>query len=257
MRLKRALKKVPTLMGHDLKKRYWSKNALPGILKDAAAVLMYLFVFSLCFDVPAITGKNYALWLFAGLVPWLAFRDGFTGAAGAMGEYGRVLTNAGISPPIAIFARALSALVVYLIPFVALIIWTALDGGLSASAPMAVYFLFCAVLTAFAQGLFAGALGLLLPAASDGYALGMFVAFWMAPVAWPIEALPEIWRRMVHMNPLYYVVGGMRQSLFGGTSVLTLPIAVWFYSVTVLTLVAGLLILKRLRLQLPQLISWR
>src|SRR6476619_6226128 len=82
---------LTTLVRRDLEARY--KGSILGnlwpLLNQLSQLLIYTYVFSIVLRVRMpLQGLPhniaYGLWLFAGLLPWIAFSTGLTQAAGAV-----------------------------------------------------------------------------------------------------------------------------------------------------------------------------
>ncbi|MBE7386043.1 MAG: ABC transporter permease [Leptolyngbya sp. SIO1E4] len=84
---------LKTLVQRDMEARY--KGSIIGnlwpLLNQLAQLLIYTYVFAIVLRVklslrgmPADNSFVFGLWLFAGLLPWIAFSSGLTQAAGAV-----------------------------------------------------------------------------------------------------------------------------------------------------------------------------
>ncbi|NEP81068.1 MAG: ABC transporter permease, partial [Okeania sp. SIO3B3] len=82
-----------TLVRRDLEARY--KGSMLGnlwpLLNQLSQLLIYTYVFSIILKVklnleglPEDSKVTFGLWLFAGLIPWLAFTNGLTQASGCV-----------------------------------------------------------------------------------------------------------------------------------------------------------------------------
>ncbi len=82
-----------TLVQREMESRY--KGSILGnlwpLLNQLALLLIYIYVFAIVLRVkvdiqavPSDGSLSFGLWLFAGLIPWLAFNSGLTQAAGAV-----------------------------------------------------------------------------------------------------------------------------------------------------------------------------
>lgn len=83
---------LKTLVQRDLEARYQGSvlGNLWSLLNQVAQLLVYTYLFSIVLQVKlSLKGLptnsfTFGLWLFAGLVPWLAFTSGFLQASGAV-----------------------------------------------------------------------------------------------------------------------------------------------------------------------------
>jgi len=72
--------------------------------------------------------------------------------------------------------------------------------------------------------------------------------YWLTPVFWSLKMIPERYHFLVKLNPVYYITEGYRRSFiykewFWQHQTQT----IYFWGVTILTLLLGLFVFSRLR----------
>ena len=81
------------------------------------------------------------------------------------------------------------------------------------------------------------------------------VGMWATPILWDIKILPEPYRSLFALNPMHYVVQGYRDSfLYAVPFTERLAEAGIFWATTVVFLMLGVFVFKRLRPQFPDLV---
>ncbi len=201
-----------TLVRRDLEARY--KGSVLGnlwpLLNQLSQLLIYTYVFSVVLNVklnlkglPA-NDATFGLWLFAGLLPWIAFTGGLTQAAGS------VLAQPNLVKKV-VFPLALLPLVPILSTFIesafglmALIVLVAFSSGTlhSTLALLPLVWLPQLLLTA---GLGYLAAGFTVFLRDIPQTLGMILNFWfyLTPIVYPASIIPEQFRGWVFwLNPL-------------------------------------------------------
>ena len=223
----------------DVKVRY--KQTLLGAAWAVIQPFMTMVAFTLFFGMlgrlPS-EGLPYPVFYFAALVPWTYFANAMTQATQTMVENQRVITKVYFPRLVLPLSAVLSGLDDFGIAFVVLLgimLWYGVVPGVAAlTLPL---FLFLAVLTAFAVGLWLSALNARYR--DVRYTVPFLVQFWLfaSPVAYPSSLVPERWRWLYGLNPMAGVIDGFRWALTGrGAPSPTLLLA---STLAVLLLLAG------------------
>lgn len=221
-----------------------------SVIHPLMMIFTYYFIFSYVFGmkVKADYGTtSYALWLVGGLVPWFFFSETVIRSAGALQENRTLVTKTLFPSEIIPICLLVSGIINHVIGLVILLIFAvAITGGISPFFPfVAVYF----VLMSFMVLGFSWALSSLNVFVRDvGQIVGIALNLWFyyTPIFYPISIIPEKYRIILKMNPMYYVVEGYRSSLISGgwpDSFHILYLAVFSMSV----FVAGGLLYKKLK----------
>ncbi len=202
-----------TLVRRDLEARY--KGSVLGnlwpLLNQLSQLLIYTYVFSTVLKVKLTTLKGlpandftFGLWLFAGLLPWIAFMGGLTQSAGS------VLGQPNLVKKV-VFPLALLPLVPILSTFIesslglmALIFFVAVTSHTlhTTLALLPLVWLTQLLLTA---GLGYLAAGLTVFLRDIPQTLGVILNIWFyaTPLVYPASAIPEEWRGWVFwLNPI-------------------------------------------------------
>jgi lipopolysaccharide transport system permease protein len=191
------------------------------------------------------TDHPYALVLFCGLFPWLIFSSTLLGVSNS------ILTNASLIKKV-YFPRLIAPLVslsdkaidigVGLVILTVLLLVSGVPIG-----PQLIYafvYVAWAVLLGLAIGLWLAWISVL--ARDIGHALPMMlqVLFYLSPVVYPTQAVPEPYRSFFALNPVVSIIDGMRWSVLGAGSPPGLY-AVLALAITALLLVGGLAFFRR------------
>ncbi len=202
-----------TLVRRDLEARY--KGSVLGnlwpLLNQLSQLLIYTYVFSTVLKVKLTTLKGlpandftFGLWLFAGLLPWIAFTGGLMQSANS------VLGQPNLVKKV-VFPLALLPLVPVLSTFIessfglmALIFFVAVNSHTlhSTLALLPLVWLTQLLLTA---GLGYLAAGLTVFLRDIPQTLGVILNIWFyaTPLVYPASAIPEQWRSLVFwLNPI-------------------------------------------------------
>lgn len=205
------------LAWRDVRVRY--RQTLIGAGWAVVEPLATALVFTLLFHGLARldAGYPYALFCYAGALPWMLFSRTLRGAAGSL------IANAGLLGK-AYFPRVLLPGSATLVSFVdlafGLLAFVPLALLLGALPGPAILLLpVWALLAAMCGGGLGAGLAVLNARFRDiHHALPLLVQIWMllTPVAYPLTAVPAAWRWLFLLNPMTGIVEGVRWSLLPG-----------------------------------------
>lgn len=245
-----------TLVRRDLEARY--KGSVLGnlwpLLNQLSQLLIYTYVFSIVLKVKlSLKGLppndlTFGLWLFAGLLPWIAFVGGLTQAAGSVVGQPNLVKKVVFPLALLPLVPILSAFIESSFGLMALIVLVAVTSQTvhTTLGLLPLVWLPQLLLTA---GLGYLAAGLTVFLRDIPQTLGVILNLWfyLTPIVYPASVIPEAWRFWVFwLNPLTAIaevyrdlvlVGEVRH--WGEWGVASLVSLLMFYS--------GLTVYQRLR----------
>jgi lipopolysaccharide transport system permease protein len=208
-----------TLTAHRIKVRYKQSALGPlwAVLQPLAMMLIFVAVFSIIARVPS-NGYPYAVFAYAGLLPWTAFAGALAAAAGGLVNHASLVTRVYFPREILPISYVAAALFDLVIASTVLFLLLAYYG---ITLTVAAFWVVPALLLLAA---FATAISLLLAAVNVKYrdvsvAMPLLLQFWMfaSPVIYPLSAVPEPWRPWYLLNPMAGIVDTFRRALLEGT----------------------------------------
>ena len=191
-------------------------------------ILLFTFVFSTVMKVSPVGGlrtapagephtEHFAVFLFGGLLPWLALHEGVLRSSTAITEQASLVKKLRFPSEILVLSVVLAAL---LHQAIAAVIYLAVLAWLGDLAWGGLPLLLLAVPLQVALTL---GLGLVVAAThvffrDTAQALGLFFNAWfyLTPVVYPLFLVPERFRGWLELNPLTPLVGLYRQAFLGG-----------------------------------------
>ncbi|NEP10990.1 MAG: ABC transporter permease [Symploca sp. SIO1A3] len=217
-----------TLVRRDLEARY--KGSVLGnlwpLVNQLSQLLIYTYVFSIVLNVklslkgiPSDDSITFGLWLFAGLLPWIAFTGGLTRAASS------VVTQPNLVKKV-VFPLVLLPLVPVLSTFIesafglgALIVLVAISVGQfhTTLALLPLIWLTQLLLTA-GLGYLAAGLTVFLRDVPQTLGVVLNLGFYLTPIVYPASVIPERFRDLVFwLNPLAAIAEVYRDLVLVGT----------------------------------------
>lgn len=184
-------------------------------------LLLFTFVFSIVIRVPPDARwptVGFAASLFAGLLPWMALNEGVVRSVTAITDNANLVKKLSFPTEMLVLSIVVAAL---LHEAIAALVFTAvLITGSYTFAPGGLPLLLIAVPLQLTLTL---GLGLLTAAAHVffrdlGQILGIAFTTWfyVTPIIYPVQLIPEPWRHWISWNPLTPLVDLYRQAFFGG-----------------------------------------
>jgi len=201
------------LVRRNLEARY--KGSVLGnlwsIVNQLSQLLIYTYVFSIVLKVklslkglPEENSLVFGLWLFAGLVPWLAFTGGLTEAANSViaqtNLVKKVVFPLSLLPLVPIF----SALIESAFGLIILILFVAVNmGTLHQTLALLPLIWLPQILFTAGLGYFSAALTVFFRDIPQTLAVVINLWFYLTPIVYPIDVVPSSVRNLVFwLNPL-------------------------------------------------------
>lgn len=198
-----------------------------AVLHPLATLAVYTFVFSVVLDLkfgPPGHG-GFALFLTAGLLPWLAFAETVQRATTVITGNANLVKK--VVFPLEVLPASLvaSSLVNLAIGLAILLVAVAATIGLT---PALLWLPVVALVqVAFTLGVAWGlaALGVFVRDLQVGIGLVLNVALYLSPILYPASAVPEAWRGVFAFNPIAFWVEAYRGAILDGAAPALLPLA--------------------------------
>jgi lipopolysaccharide transport system permease protein len=240
-----------SLLARNIKTRY--RGSVLGIfwtlLNPAVMMVIYTVVFSVIVRIPI---QPYALFLLAGLVPWIAFSQGLSTASVS------ILTNAPLVKkvyfrlellPIAeVMTAGVNLVISLLLVLLGLVVYRRGVDAVWLALPLLVLL----------QLVFTGALGLILSALTCYFRdleyllnLALVAGFYGTPIIFPKSLIPHRLSAVVQANPLSWLAEAYQSVIFYRQWPEPLPL-MGFAAVTVAASVLAWIVFSGLRPHLPE-----
>jgi lipopolysaccharide transport system permease protein len=230
------------LTWRDVKVRY--KQAILGVLWAILVPLVTMVVFTVVFNQflgvkSPSPGIPYAVWSYAGLLPWNFFAAALAAASASVVANANLVTKVYFPRLVIPLSGVLAGLVDFGIAFVVLLVLMAAYRIAPAwNIVFLPVFILLAIAVALGVGLWLSALNVLYR--DVGYVIPFLVQIWMfvSPVIYPTSSIKSPLARVVFaLNPMTGVVNGFRWALLG--TQVPLDLYTWISIASVLVVLAG------------------
>lgn len=210
------------LVKRDFKSRY--AGSLFGFLWSFVTPLWQLVLFTIVFAGVmriAPTGErtdSFAIFLFCGLLPWMAFQEGVQRSATAITDNATLVKKLTFPAHVLVLTVVLTALLHQAIAMAVFIVFLAFGGQLSWSTlPLLGLALPLQVALTLGLGLLLCAVHVFFRDTAQLVGLIFLGWFYFTPIVYPIALVPERYRPLLESNPMTALVGLYRRAFLGDT----------------------------------------
>jgi lipopolysaccharide transport system permease protein len=208
------------LVWRDLKVRY--KQSIIGIgwvvIQPLFTMLIFTVIFGKFARIPS-DGLPYPIFAFSGLLPWNYFASSLNRSIMSVVGDAHLISKVYFPRLILPLVGTVTGLVDFLISFtlvLGMMVWYGFGfRWVMLTVPL---FIFFALLTALAVGLWLSALNVRYR--DVGHTIPFLIQIWMfcSPVVYPVSMIPEKYRLLYGLNPMAGVIEGFRWALLGKAS---------------------------------------
>lgn len=227
-----------------------------AFVQPVITVLVYWFVFEKGLKAGGqLTAAGievpFVLWLIAGLVPWFFFSDALGSGTNAMMEYSYLVKKVVFKISILPIVKVISSLFVHLF-FIAftVVLYAAYRYYPDLYTVQIFYYSFALFIFTLALVYGTCAIVIFFKDLTQIINIILQVGVWVTPIMWNIDTmqLNPVLIKIFKLNPLYYIVAGYRDALINKVWFFERPgLTLYFWAVTLLLLLIGTTIFKRLR----------
>ncbi len=204
----------------DLRARY--VGSLMGffwaVIHPLVLLASYSFVFSIVFQIRPYQSatENFALYLFCGILPWLYFQDTLSRSCTSVTDHAHLIRKTVFPSEILPVSLLLSNLVYHLIGLGVLCVVLAAAGLLRWTVVMIPLYLGALMVFCLGLGWLSAAVQVFLRDAAQVLSVLLVFWFWLTPVFYSLEQVPEAYRPLLQANPIAMAVHGYRDCLLEG-----------------------------------------
>ncbi|MBR4422027.1 MAG: ABC transporter permease [Erysipelotrichaceae bacterium] len=209
---------ISQLVLRDFKSKY--KRSILGVfwsfLNPLMTMTVQFLVFSTFFTADT---QNYPVYLLSGVVCFSFFSECTTMCLSSISGNARLITKVYIPKYIFPLSRSISSsinLVISLVPLILACLILGVD--IHPQALLFFYFLACLIVFALGIGMFLSALMVFFRDIQFLWTVLTQIWMYATPIFYPAEIIPEKYKFIVRINPLYHFIGNARTCLINGIS---------------------------------------
>lgn len=244
------------LAKNDFKTRYAGSylGMLWAFIQPIVTILVYWFVFSVGFK-PNMDGLGvpFVLYLVAGIVPWFFFQDALIGGTNSLLEYHylvkKIVFNISVLPVVKL---ASAAIVHVFFIFLTVFLYCCYGRLPDLYYLQILYYSFCTFFLALSFCYATSAVVVFFRDLTQMINIALQVGVWLTPIMWVAEnqlAGHPLLKRILQLNPMYYIVSGYRDAFVSKAWFWQRPWwTLYFWAFAILAYLFGNWVFHRLRI---------
>lgn len=220
-----------------------------AFIHPTITITLYWFVLQYGLRASPVSDVPYVLWLMTGLVPWFFISECIGGGTSVILENRFLVKKVVFRVSTLPVVRLLSSMPIHLFFTVATI-----GMVLFYQRPVTLHAIQLFYYLAASLVLLLGLTWLtcsIVPFFKDMIQVIMVMLqflFWLTPIFWTLAVLPDRYRWILELNPIYYIVRGYRESMIDHVWFWEHPgSTAYFWTVALLLLAVGALVFRRLK----------
>lgn len=235
----------------DFQSKYLGSHLgiLWAFVQPTIMIFIFWFVFQIGFKSMPVENFPFILWLMAGIVPWFFFSESFSNATNSVLENSYLVKKIVFRVSILPIVKICSALFIHSFFLIILFIVFFVYGYLPNLYNLQVfYYVFALIILVLGLSWLTSSLIIFLRDIGQIVVIILQFGFWITPIFWSLNIVPEDYHILFKLNPLFYIVEGFRSSFiyykwFWETPYLT----IYFWGVTLTIFIIGGIVFKRLK----------
>ncbi len=242
---------IVELTRQDFRAKYLGSylGMLWAFVHPSVYIALLWFVFQVGFKSSPIVGVPFILWLMAGIIPWFFFTDALSGSTNSVIENSFLVKKMTFSIGMLPIVKILSSLIIHLFFLLALLaMLIAYRLPISLHWLQVFYYLFASMILLMGLSWLTSSIVIFLRDVGQVVTMTLQFGFWVTPIFWSATMLPEPYRWMIKLNPVYYLVEGYRDSFVNRVWFWQhWQLSIYFWCVTGSIFVLGAVVFRRLR----------
>jgi lipopolysaccharide transport system permease protein/teichoic acid transport system permease protein len=235
----------------DIKARYLGSflGILWAFIQPTVQILIFWYVFQVGFKNAPVDNFPFILWLISAMIPWFFISDSIIGSTNSIMENNYLVKKVVFRVSILPIVKIYSALFVHLFFIVFMIIMFSIYGYKpNVYYFQIIYYLFSSIILLLGISWITSSLVIFLKDIGQIIAVLVQFGFWLTPIFYSINTIPEKYHFIIKLNPFFYIVEGYRETFvyqkwFWEHPWLTLN----FWIITFVFLLVGTIVFKKLR----------
>ncbi|MBP1934762.1 ABC transporter permease [Ammoniphilus resinae] len=235
----------------DLQVRYLGSylGILWAFIQPIVTILIFWFIFQVGFKFTPVDNFPFILWFVPAFLSWNFFADCLQSATNSVIENSYLVKKVVFRVSILPIIKINSALLVhcfFIVFLLGMFVYYGYD--LSLYNLQVFYYLFATVILVLGLSFITSSLVIFLKDVGQFISMILQFGFWITPIFWTLETVPDKFHSLIRLNPMYYIVEGYRDSFVYNQWFWEKPdLAIYFWTVSVFLFILGLVIFKRLR----------
>lgn len=185
-----------------------------AFMQPIITIFIYWFVFQVGFKNENVEGVPFILWLVTGIVPWIFISDAIVNSTSSMVEYSYLVKKVVFNIDILPIARIMSVFFIQIFLLMFTLVLYVIYGIIPRLyCIQLLYYMIYSIITCVGIAYFASALYVFFKDVIQLVSVVLQVLFWVTPIVWNMDIMPENVQNVLRFNPIFYVINGYRDAL--------------------------------------------
>ena len=204
------------LTKNDFKQKYVGNmlGIFWAFIQPTITILIFWFVFQVGFKAQPVENIPFILWLVAGIIPWFYFSEALQNGTNSIAANSFLVKKVVFRVSLLPIVPILAALTVHLF-FVAMMFGMYIVYGYMPSIYwlQVFYYLFAASVLVLGLSWITSSVVIFFKDMGQFVSMMLQFGFWLTPIFWNVSMVPEQYRWILELNPMFYIVEGYRNSM--------------------------------------------
>lgn len=221
-----------------------------AFIQPLMTIIIYWFIFQVGFHSQPIDNYPFILWLISGLIPWFFISECITGVTTSLVEYSylvkKVVFNINILPMVRVMSCFLVQIFLVVITVLLFVFWGYYPDIYYLQLP---YYMAYMILLLIGIGYCTAALYPFFKDLLQIVNIVMQVIFWLTPIVWDFDIMPEMIKKVLIFNPIYYIIEGYR-NIFVYKEVFwaNWKMGIYYWGIVIILLLIGRQIFQKMKI---------
>ncbi len=201
------------LVKRDIKAKYLGSylGILWSVITPILNILIFWFVFEFGFRSMPVSDYPFILWLIAGIVPWFFIGEAIINGTNAIVENSflvkKVVFKIYLLSIIKIFSALIINIVFIIMAFIAFILYGFEFDVYILQLP---YYILAAFMLVWSISMITSTINVFFRDMAQIISVFVQFGFWVSPIVWSLNMMPEEFHSILKFNPTYHIVNGFR-----------------------------------------------
>lgn len=240
-----------SLSVNDFKARFSSSffGAFWAFVQPLVNVLVYWFVFEVGFRSAPVDNVPFILWFTPAYISWLYFSETLVYSSACLAEYAFLVKKMNFRTSVLPVVKMMSGLFLHLFFTLFVFLLNILYGNsVQLIWFQSLYYMFAMCIFTLGLGFLASSIALFFRDITQIIQVLLQVGFWMTPIFWYADSIPQSMMLVLKFNPMFYIVRGYRDSfIYGVPFYERMGTSLYFWGITAIIFAVGALIFHRMR----------
>lgn len=236
---------------NDFKSRFAGSylGIIWAFVQPLVMIAVLWFVFQVGFRAAPIADFPFILWLSCGLIPWFYFSEGLSSSTSSLIEYDYLVKNVVFRTSVLPLVKLLSSYFVHIFFIILLVVMFLIYGyKLNVYYIQILYYSFAQVMMLLGLSWITASLAVFVKDIAQIISIIMQIGFWVTPILWPINMIPEQYQVFFKLNPMFYIVEGYRDALINNVWFWDrLGLSLYYWLLTAILFLVGAFLFRKLR----------